>query len=93
MLESSPISTTLRASDMKRVKHFYQEVLGLELVEEISETGELVFECGGTLLFVYPSGMAGTNQATSAALENHRSRLHRRRPRGQGCGVRGVRLR
>lgn len=67
MLDASPISATLPASDMARARVFYEEVLGLEVVHEVSETGELVFECGVTLLFVYPSRLAGTNQATAAA--------------------------
>ena len=84
MLNSSPISATLPASDMSRARAFYEELLGLEVVEEVSETGELVFECGGTLLFVYPSRLAGTNQATAAAwrVEDLDSEVARLRDRG-----------
>ena len=68
MLAQHPVSATLPASDIDRARAFYRDVLALEIVEVIEETGETVFESGeGTLLFVYPSGSAGTNRATAAA--------------------------
>jgi predicted enzyme related to lactoylglutathione lyase len=51
-----------------RAKKFYEETLGLKVVEEREEGIE--FACGsGTALGIYPSGSAGTNQATAAEFD------------------------
>ena len=68
MLANAAARATLPASDMKRAKKFYQETLGLKVKEE--NPGGVRFECGdGTEMAVYPSGFAGTNQATAAEFE------------------------
>ncbi|MGZ4120838.1 MAG: VOC family protein [Actinomycetota bacterium] len=65
MLSSASVSATLPASDIGRAKKFYTESLGLEVARE--DMGGVEFNAGaGTMLFVYPSEFAGTNQATAA---------------------------
>jgi catechol 2,3-dioxygenase-like lactoylglutathione lyase family enzyme len=66
VLANYPVSATLAAADIDRARAFYRDTLGLELSPESPEVGAL-YECGsGTLLFIYPSEFAGTNQATGA---------------------------
>ncbi len=60
-------AATLPASDMGRARKFYEETLGLELVEETP--GGVTYKVGTSQLFVYPSEFAGTNQATAANFE------------------------
>lgn len=64
MLEESTVIATIAVSDLAVAQSFYSEKLGLHLVEE--NPGGLTYQCGTGRLFVYASGTAGTNQATSA---------------------------
>jgi catechol 2,3-dioxygenase-like lactoylglutathione lyase family enzyme len=65
MLSDAPVAPALPASDLARARAFYEQKLELSVVEE--NPGEVTFACGGgTVLFVYPSEFAGTNQATAA---------------------------
>ena len=65
ILANAPVSAGLPAGDVARAKAFYEQTLGLPMVQELEES--LMFACGdGTMLFVYPSQFAGTNQATAA---------------------------
>lgn len=65
MLANAPVNAALAVSDIKRAKKFYQDTLGLPIKSE--DDGGIVFKCGGnTRILVYPSGFAGTNQATAA---------------------------
>jgi catechol 2,3-dioxygenase-like lactoylglutathione lyase family enzyme len=68
MISASAVRPTLPASDLARARKFYEETLGLKVMEE-NEGGILFDVAGGTALGVYPSGFAGTNQATAAEFE------------------------
>jgi predicted enzyme related to lactoylglutathione lyase len=57
-------AATLPASDIERAKAWYSSVLHLEPTE-ITESGDVWYESGGTRLMLYPSQFAGTNQATA----------------------------
>ncbi len=63
MLADHPPIATVAVRDLARAKPFYQDKLGLKFVAENPQV--LTFEAGGQMLFVYKSGFAGTNQATS----------------------------
>jgi catechol 2,3-dioxygenase-like lactoylglutathione lyase family enzyme len=64
MLGNRDATANLAVKDLDRAKHFYQDTLGLELVD--TEGDELmVFKSGSSLLNVYRSKYAGTNQATA----------------------------
>jgi catechol 2,3-dioxygenase-like lactoylglutathione lyase family enzyme len=63
MLTDQPAIATVAVKDLAQAKPFYQDKLGLKFVSENPQV--LTFEAGGHLLFVYKSGFAGTNQATS----------------------------
>ena len=53
MLADAPIYATVPARDFERAKHFYRDTLGLKVLQE--EAQGIRFECGGTMLFVYPT--------------------------------------
>jgi len=63
MIDQFPIHTTVAASDLDRARSWYQEKLGLE--PKKSDDGGLWFEfAGGTWLYVYKTGSAGTAKNT-----------------------------
>jgi len=65
MLSKSTVSACIPVSDVQRARKFYESTLGLKVKQETP--GGTMFECGNaSTLFVYPSGGAGTNKATTA---------------------------
>lgn len=60
-------AATLPASDIERAKAWYASVLHLEPAD-ITDSGDVWYETGGTRLMLYPSQFAGTNQATAVTL-------------------------
>jgi catechol 2,3-dioxygenase-like lactoylglutathione lyase family enzyme len=62
MLADNPAIATVAVKDLATAKPFYQDTLGLKLLDE--NTQVLTFEAGGQNLFVYQSSFAGTNRAT-----------------------------
>lgn len=67
MLGEATIFTTIAVSDLAAAKAFYGETLGLKQTDE--NPAGITYQSGNGRLFVYPSGTAGTNQATCAAWE------------------------
>ena len=65
MLGSNDVCTCLAVKDMAVATRFYTETLGLE--PSMETPGGTFFKSGKYGVFVYPSGFAGTNQATAAA--------------------------
>ncbi len=70
MLNAKTYVATLATADMDRAKEFYIGKLGFELVME-DPTGMALSVPGsdGMVLGIYPSGFAGTNQATAISFE------------------------
>ena len=66
MFNDLPLHATLPASDFDRAKAWYSDKLGLTPTEEVDDQGAW-YETGGVRFLVYPSGFAGTNQATAAS--------------------------
>jgi catechol 2,3-dioxygenase-like lactoylglutathione lyase family enzyme len=64
MLGRKNAAATLAVSDLPRARDFYENTLGLEPLQEAPES--LLFKSGNSVLLVYPSAYAGTNQATAA---------------------------
>lgn len=58
---------TLPAQNIERAKAFYRDTLGFAVAQE-DQDGSVRFAVGETMLMVYPSQFAGTNQATAAGL-------------------------
>lgn len=53
VLANAPCHATIGCSDIGAVKSFYADVLGLSVADESGEQG-ILFEGGGTSLYVYP---------------------------------------
>jgi predicted enzyme related to lactoylglutathione lyase len=64
MLSNAPIRAYIPASDVARARRFYEEVVGLGPGTEFA--GGVIYECGGTQVFLYPTSHAGTSQASQA---------------------------
>jgi predicted enzyme related to lactoylglutathione lyase len=65
MLKNHPIVPYIPAADVARARRFYEQKVGLTPREEVA--GGVVYECGnGSWIFLYPSGGAGTSQASQA---------------------------
>lgn len=65
MLKNSPVIPYIPATDIARARKFYEEKVGLVPREEIA--GGVVYECaGGSWIFLYRSGGAGTSKASQA---------------------------
>jgi catechol 2,3-dioxygenase-like lactoylglutathione lyase family enzyme len=65
MLGDKDAAATLAVSDLQRARDFYENTLGLGVMREIP--GAILYRSGGSVLLVYPSEFAGTNQATAAS--------------------------
>ena len=65
MLGGKDAAATIAVSDLQRARHFYEKTLGLALVQE--QPGGILYKSGNSVVLVYPSGYAGTNQATAAS--------------------------
>ena len=67
MLKDRNSSAIVAVSDIDRARRFYQDTLGLELVQDGGGDmeGVLGFRTGSTFLTVYRSEFAGTNQANA----------------------------
>jgi predicted enzyme related to lactoylglutathione lyase len=64
MLQNEPIRAYIPASDIKRARRFYEELIGLQPKAEYA--GGVVYECGGAEVFMYPTPSAGTSKASQA---------------------------
>jgi catechol 2,3-dioxygenase-like lactoylglutathione lyase family enzyme len=65
MLKHAPIVPYLPAADVARARAFYEQKVGLVPREEVN--GGVIYECGGgSWVFLYPSGGAGTSKASQA---------------------------
>ena len=64
MLKNAPVIPYIPVADLARARKFYQDVVGLVPKEEIN--GGVIYECGGSPIFMYVSGGAGTSKASQA---------------------------
>lgn len=64
MLGAFSVRPTLGVRDLAAARAFYEEKLGLDVVDD-SVGGAIVYRAGSGELFVYISQYAGTNQATA----------------------------
>lgn len=65
MLKDHDSAAIVAVSDIGRARHFYSDVLGLDLVEDHEAAGLLAYRTGSTRLGVYRSDYAGTNKANA----------------------------
>jgi predicted enzyme related to lactoylglutathione lyase len=64
MLQAAPIRAYIPASDVGRAREFYEQRVGLTPKEEYA--GGVIYECGGTEVFLYRTPNAGTSRASQA---------------------------
>jgi predicted enzyme related to lactoylglutathione lyase len=64
MLRTAPIRAYIPAQDVQRARRFYEQKVGLQPKEEYA--GGVLYECGGTVVFLYPTPNAGTSRASQA---------------------------
>lgn len=59
---------TIAASDIERARKWYADTFGFEPVDEGTGGSALYKLDNGTMMLLYPSEFAGTNQATTAGI-------------------------
>ena len=64
MLSNAPIRAYIPVSDVARARKFYEEIIGLR--PKLEYAGGVVYECGGSEVFMYPTPNAGTSKASQA---------------------------
>ena len=64
MLGGKDAAATLAVSDLDQARQFYENILGLTPLQE--PPGAVLYKSGNSVVLVYPSEFAGTNQATAA---------------------------
>ena len=64
MLRTAPIRAYIPATDVTRARNFYEKLVGLQPKEDYA--GGVVYECGGSEVFLYPTPNAGTSKASQA---------------------------
>ena len=64
MLADAPIRAYIPASDVARARSFYEGIVGLR--PRLEFAGGVIYECGGTEVFLYPTPNAGTSRASQA---------------------------
>ena len=67
MLSAAPIRAYIPVSDVARARKFYEETVGLVPKQEYA--GGVIYDCGGTEVFMYPTSNAGTSKASQAFWE------------------------
>jgi predicted enzyme related to lactoylglutathione lyase len=64
MLSTAPIRAYIPALNVERARDFYERIIGLTPREDYA--GGVIYECGGTEVFMYPTPNAGTSKASQA---------------------------
>ena len=64
MLSQAPIRAYIPVSNVARARTFYEGTLGLRPKQEYA--GGVIYACGGTEVFMYPTPNAGTSKASQA---------------------------
>ena len=64
MLKNAPIRAYIPVSNLARARKFYEGTVGLEPKEEYA--GGVIYACGGSEVFMYPTSNAGTSRASQA---------------------------
>jgi catechol 2,3-dioxygenase-like lactoylglutathione lyase family enzyme len=65
MLGNKDAAATLAVRDLDRARDFYANTLGLKPLQDLP--GAVLYKSGNTMVLVYSSEYAGTNQATAAS--------------------------
>jgi catechol 2,3-dioxygenase-like lactoylglutathione lyase family enzyme len=65
MLSDKNAVANIAVKDLETAKRFYQDVLGLQVIDSNTPPEVIVFKSGNSMIIVYKSQYAGTNKATS----------------------------
>ena len=68
MLASSELRCTIPAKDLQASKQYYQDTIGLEVVDEME--GGIILRAGNSTALLYETEFAGTAQHTIATFES-----------------------
>ncbi len=66
MLQTKDAIANVAVKKIDVAKQFYENVLGLQVLDE-NQPGVISFKSGNSMIFVYESQFAGTNQATAVS--------------------------
>ena len=89
MLSTAPIRAYIPASDFARARKFYEHTVGLTPKEEYA--GGVIYECGGTEVFMYAHEQRGNIQGQPGVLAGRRRRSGGGRTQSAGRRVRALR--
>jgi catechol 2,3-dioxygenase-like lactoylglutathione lyase family enzyme len=64
MLSQAPIRAYIPVSNVTRARTFYEGTIGLR--PKLEYAGGVIYECGGTAVFLYLTPNAGTSKASQA---------------------------
>src|SRR5215469_18399750 len=64
MLKDAPICAYIPVSNLARAREFYETRVGLKPKQEYA--GGVIYACGGSEVFMYPTPNAGTSRASQA---------------------------
>jgi predicted enzyme related to lactoylglutathione lyase len=64
VLQTAQICAYIPVTDLARARKFYEGAVGLVAKEEYA--GGVIYECGGSIVFMYPTSNAGTSKASQA---------------------------
>jgi catechol 2,3-dioxygenase-like lactoylglutathione lyase family enzyme len=68
MLGDKEVAATLAVKDLAAARDFYENTLGLTRLEGLpDDAGAVLYRSGNSVVLVYASRYAGTNQATGAS--------------------------
>lgn len=67
MLDKATAVATIAVSDLGRARKFYEETLGLKMIDERADG--IRYKAGNTWFLVYPSQFAGTAKSTYMSFE------------------------
>jgi len=82
MLKTAPIRAYIPASNVARARKFYEQSVGLTPKEDYA--GGVIYQCGGTKVFLYQTPNAGTSKASQAywRVDDVEAEVSELRPRG-----------
>src|SRR5947208_2534930 len=64
MLSAAPIRAYIPVANLQRARKFYEETVGLDPGAVYG--GGVIYKCGDTEVFLYPTSNAGTSKASQA---------------------------
>lgn len=67
MLGDYPVYATIPSTDIEKVRSFYSDTLGLKLVMEMPDGEGLLYESGGSMMYIYRTRVGVGSGSTLAS--------------------------